>query len=447
MCPQTRFAKSNHATIAYQVTGKGPADLVYVPGWLSSVEHAWQHVPYANFLTNLGSFARLIRFDKRGTGMSDRNGDVPTPEQCMEDLGVVMDEVGSDRAVIYGASEGGFLSMMFAAAHPERTSGLVLCGCFGDFRAPDYPWRRSREEWEAWLSELEDHPESIFDANGAGPSASGDAHTREWFTDYIRYTVSPEAAYEFSQFMFEIDARDVLQRIQVPTLVLHARGDRWSSIENGRYLSERIPNATLVELPGGDHIDWAGNQDRIVGAVQEFLAGVQLGPPTERILTTVMITDIVASTATAARMGDEPWRHLLEQHDALIARQVRRCGGQIVKSTGDGFMVTFDSPTSAIHCAVAAEREVRSLGVRIRAGVHTGECEKHDDVLSGVALHIAARITDQAEADAVWTSRTVKDVVVGSGIRFVEQGSKQLKGVPGDWELYSVDPQSIAALG
>ena len=438
--PPTKFTKSGDVTIAYQVTGSGPPDLVYVPGWISNVEYAWENPAYAHYLHRLASFSRLIRFDKRGTGMSDREVGFATLEQRMDDVRAVMDAVGCQRAGVYGASEGGLFSVLFAATYPERTTALILCGCYAKFSgAPDYPWRRTREEWEHWLQDLEENWGGPFDLSEGAPSVAGDERISDWFAAYLRYSASPKAAMAFTRFAFDIDVREILPTIQVPTLVLHAVGDRWSSIENGRYLAEHIPNATLVELPGDDHIGWAGDHDKIIDEIQEFLTGVRGGPPPERTLMTVLMTDIVDSTATAASIGDARWRQLLEQHNDCIRRQILRYDGKEVNYTGDGFFIVFDGPTKAIHCANAILQDVRSLDISIRAGIHTGECERRGDDLSGLAVHIAARIMSTAKPDAVWTSNTVKDIVVGSGISFTPQGDASLKGVPGNWALFSVD--------
>lgn len=423
--------------IAYKVCGNGSQDILYLPSWPSTVEETSNCPPHINFISKLGSFSRVIHIDK--PRLSDAVSNVPSLTQHADSMRIVMEEIGSEHAVIFGASQSGFLAIMFAATFPERVAGLILHGCFGDFWAPDYPWRRSAKEWADWLNQVVNNTRSSYDQN-ASSSPVGDAmHSSKLLSDYIRHSTTPEMLDEFLQFMFDHGRiRDILPTIKTPTLVMHAIDDRWSNIENGRYLATRLPNATLIELPGSDHLEWLNNQDRIVLEIEEFVRCADAGPPTERVLLTVMITDIVESTATAARIGDESWRLLLRQHDKLIQRHVRQCGGTVVKSTGDGFFVTFDSPTRAIHCALAAGGEVRSLGVRIRVGIHTGECERRGDNLTGLGLHIAARIAEQAEPDTVWTSRSVKDLVVGSGIQFIEEGEKVLKGVPGEWPLFSV---------
>ncbi len=436
---QTKFAKSGDVSIAYQLTGDAPLDLVYVPGWLSNVEYAWEFPRYAGFLNKLAGFSRLIRFDKRGTGMSDRNVGFPTLEQRLEDVRAVMDAAGSERAAIYASSEGGFMSMLFAATYPERTHSLILCGSFPiGHGTPEYPWRRSREEWERWIDDLERNWGGPFDLNEGAPSLAHDDHAREWFASYLRYSAGPSDAILFSRNMIDVDVRSILSTIQVRTLVLQARGDRWSNVENGRYLARCIPNAKLVELPSDDHIDWAADADLIASEIREFVTGTQAGPPTQRTLETVMITDIVESTATAARIGDEDWRSLLDQHDQILRRHVRQFNGNVINSTGDGLLLTFEGPTSAIHCGMAAARDLARLGITIRAGVHTGECEKRGDDLSGLAVHLAARVAAEARPDSIWVSRTVRDLTVGSGIEFVAERTAELKGIPGEWELLSV---------
>jgi pimeloyl-ACP methyl ester carboxylesterase len=440
MRPRTSFAKCGDLSIAYQVTGSGPPDLVYVPGWLSNVEYAWENPRYAHCLKRMSSFARLIRFDKRGTGLSDREVGFATLEQRMEDVRAVMDAVGSERAAVYGTSEGGLFSILFAATYPERTAALILCGAFAKFcGTADYPWRRSKEAWEAWIDRLEEHWGEPFDFSEGAPSLADDAFASEWFAAYLRLSAGPKAAMAFSRITLDADLREILPTIQVPTLILHAVGDRWADIENGRYLAEHIPGAKLVELPGDDHISWAGDGDRVIDEIQEFMTGVRGGPPPERRLMTVLMTDIVDSTATAARIGDTEWRELLDRHNDCVRRQIRRHGGTEANYTGDGFVIVFDGPTRAIRCADDILRDLRPLGIRIRAGIHTGECQGSGAEISGMAINIAARIMSEADADAVWTSNTVKDLVVGSGVAFSARGEVSLKGVPGGWALHAVE--------
>ncbi len=439
MRTQTQFTKSGDVTIAYQVSGQGPIDLVYVPGWLTNIEYEWENPRYAHFFQLLGSFTRLIRFDKRGTGMSDREVGYPTLEQRMDDVRAVMDAVGSERAAIFCMSEGGFLGPLFAATYPERAVALVLLGCFARSTwAPDYPFKPTREDCDAWIENLERDWGGPLDLSEGAPSVAQEDWACQWFAAYLRFGASPRSAINFTRFMLDVDVRDILPSVRVPTLVLQRLGDRWAPPGNGRYLAEHIPKATLVELPGQDHLIWAGDYERIIAETQQFLTGMQAAPPAERTLLTVLMTDIAASTATAAKLGDHSWRHLLEQHDTIVRRQVKAVGGREVKAMGDGFLLTFDGPTAAIACANSIHKQVKALGLKVRAAIHTGECERRGEDLSGIAVHIASRILDRAQPGATWVSSTVKDLIVGSGIEFIEEGKEGLKGVPGTWSLFSV---------
>ncbi len=438
MRPRTKYAKSGDIHIAYQVLGEGPRDLVYVPGWVSHVEYAWEDPSYAQFLRRLSTFSRLILFDKRGTGLSDRDVGYPTLEQRMDDVRAVMDAVGSERAAILGTSEGGNMSTLFAATYPERTAALVLFGCFAKrIWARDYPWAPTVEEREAWLDTLERDWGEGLDLEYLAPSRAEDEDFRAWLSAYLRFGASPRAAVALGRLNSDIDIRDVLPAIHVPTLILHRIGDRHAKVEGARYMAERIPNAKLVELPGEDHLVWTGGQDAVVDEIEEFLTGVRHGPDPDRVLLTVLFTDIVESTATAAKLGDRDWRELLERHDAIVRKHIGRCRGREVNTTGDGFLAAFDGPGRAIHCAAAIRDEVGALGLAIRAGLHTGECERRGDDLSGIAVHLAARVLGKAGAGEILVSSTVKDLVVGSGIDFAERGEESLKGVPGTWRLFA----------
>ena len=437
--PQTQFTKSGDATIAYQVTGKGPIDLVYIPGWVTNIEYEWENPRYAHFYELLGSFARLIRFDKRGTGMSDRQVGYPTLENRMEDVRAVMDAVGSERAAILCISEGGQLGMLFAATYPDRCAALILLGCFArETWAPDLPFNTRREVFDDWLNDLEQEWGGPIELSDLAPSIADEEWARQWFAASLRYGASPGSAIEYTRLMLDVDVSDILSGVRVPTLVLHRLGDRAVQIGNGRYLAEHIPNATLVELPGEDHLIWAGDYERVVAEAQVFLTGMRAVAAPERVLLTVLMTDIAGSTVKASQLGDHSWRHLLEQHDAMVRRQLQAYKGHEIKATGDGFLLTFDGPTMAIACAASVHGEVKALGLEVRAAVHTGECERRGEDLSGIAVHIASRILDKATPGATWVSSTVKDLVVGSGIEFVEEATESLKGVPGDWMLFSV---------
>jgi pimeloyl-ACP methyl ester carboxylesterase len=439
MPPRTQYAKSGEISIAYQVLGNGPVDLVYAQGWLSHIELAWENPDYARFLTRLGSFARLIRFDRRGMGLSDRDVGSSTLEERVDDIRAVMDAVDSSRAAILAVSEAGYMATMFAATHPERTSSLILCGSFAKgCAAHDYPWTMTMEEREAESDALQASWSEPFNLDEAAPSVAHDQACREWLGAYLRSAASPGAVRSLNRLIAEMDVRSILPTIRVPTLVLHRTGDRWINVAEGRYLAEHIPGARFVELPGDDHIPWWGEQDRLMGEIQEFVTGVRTGAPTERVLLTVLVTDIVGSTERAAAVGDRKWKDQLQAHDAAVRRQLRNFEGQEINTTGDGFILSFMGPTRAIQCAQSIIRELQHLGISVRIGLHTGECERRGKDISGLALHIASRIVDKSSPQHILVSSTVKELVVGSGINFSMEGTHSLKGVPGEWPLYGV---------
>ena len=441
MTGQTRYTKCGDLAIAYQVTGEGPVDLVYAHGWLSHLEQAWESERYARFLNRLGGFSRLIRFDRRGVGLSDRHVPPSTLEQRSDDIIAVMDAAHSKRAALFGVSEGGFMSVMFAATHPERVSALILCGCFAKHSwSPDYPWGEKRDAREARIEAFINSWGEPFVLDQVAPSVAYDAKERAWFGRFLRNAGSPGAAKALSDLNYEIDMRAVLPSVRVPTLVLHRKGDRWYTEDEARYLADNIPGATLKILPGDDHLPWYGDQEQVAGEIQEFLTGARHSPVSERVLLTVLVTDIVGSTETAAALGDRRWKELLEAHDGIVRRTVASFAGQEINTTGDGFILAFTGPTRAIQCAQAIAAGVAGLGVKVRAGLHTGECERRGRDLSGLAVHIAARIAQAASPGAILTSGTVKDLVVGSGTKFAASGTHALKGVPDEWPLYAVMP-------
>jgi pimeloyl-ACP methyl ester carboxylesterase len=440
MPARTLYTKSGNVSIAYQVIGEGPIDLVYAAGWISNVEYAWENPDYARFLRHLASFSRLIRFDKRGTGLSDRDVGLSTLEQRVDDIRAVMDAVGSERAALFGTSEGGYMSAMFAATHPERTIALVLHGSYArESWAPDYPWGRTPEKYfKTWHTDLEKQWGEPFQLDEAAPTMTNDEAARSWFGAYLRNSASLSAAIALADWNFEVDIRGILPSIRVPTLVLHRSGDRWYSIGEAQYLADHIPGAKLVVLSGDNHIAWWGDQERLIGEIQEFLTGKRQTPPTERVLLTVVVTDIVGSTEKAAQMGDQKWKEVLNLHDTAVRRELNSFGGQEINTTGDGFILAFTGPTRAIQCAQAIKQGLGRLGLSMRAGLHTGECERRGSDLSGIAVHVASRISSKGEADDILVSNTVKDLVVGSGIDFTARGAHALKGVPGEWSLYAV---------
>lgn len=440
MRPNIQYAKCGDLNVAYQAVGNGPLDIIYVPGWVSNLDFAWLYPDMAHVLERLSSFARLILFDKRGTGLSDRNVGFPTLDDRMEDVHAVMNAVGSKRAVLIGTSEGGNMSMLFAATYPERTAGVVLFGCYAKGTwSEDYPWARTREQTEEDLIAVARDWGGAFDLSNAAPSLANDSEQREWVAAYFRNGASVQDAISLWRWGTEIDVRDILGTIHVPTLVLHRTGDRWIDVRAGRDIADRIAGAKWVELPGDDHLIWAGDSDRVLDEIQQFLTGVRPPPASERVLLTVLFTDIVGSTSLAIEMGDRRWKELLQRHDDVVRAELRRFDGTEVKTTGDGFLASFQGPSRAIQCATAIRDQAAALGLRLRAAVHTGECEKRGDDLSGIAVHLAARLLEHADAAEVVTSRTVKDLVVGSGIVFEERGKVTLRNIPGIWELYSAN--------
>jgi len=438
--PKTQYTKSGDLHIAYQVTGTGPLDLVFVPGFVSHLECQWEHPWSARFFERLGSFSRLIRFDKRGTGLSDRVGGIPTLEQRMDDVRAVMDAVGSQRAALVGISEGGPMSLLFAATYPERTSALVLYGSYARRAwAPDHEAGRTEQEWRAMIDTIE---KGWGEGGGLddlwGPSAAGDERYQQWAATYRRLAASPGAAVAVMQMNKEIDVRPILPAVRVPTLVVHRAGDRVVRTEQARYLAEHVPGARLVELPGIDHTPWVGDADAILDEIEEFLTGTRHEAEVDRVLATVLFTDIVGSTERAAALGDRKWRDLLDGYYALARRELTRFRGREVDTAGDGFFAAFDGPARGIRCAQAISAGVRPLGIEVRAGLHTGECEVIGDKVGGIAVHIGARVAGLAKPSEVLVSNTVKDLVAGSGLSFEERGAHTLKGVPGEWRLYAL---------
>ncbi len=436
---ETRYARSGDTSVAYQVLGRGPIDLVYVPGFLSHLEWNWQYPPIARFLERLASFARLIVLDKRGTGLSDPVEGVPTLEERMDDVRAVMDAVGSEQAALFGVADGGPLCLLFAATYPERTSALALYACLAKFTQDrEYPWGWTPAGIQIYLTASEPEWGTGVGAEHLAPSLAADEAYRRWFARLLRLSASPRMALALLRMNAEIDVRAVLPSVRVPTLVLHRSDDLFVAAGHGAYLAERIPGATFVALPGDDHWPWAGDSDAVVAHLQEFTTGVRWAPERDRVLTTVLFTDIVGSTERAMGEGDRRWRELLEEHRALVRREIERFRGREIETVGDGFLASFDGPARAIRCACAIADAVRPLGLEIRAGIHTGECEVLGERLAGIAVHIGARVAAQAAPGEVLVSRTVRDLVAGSGIDFHDRGSHELKGLPGEHQLFAV---------
>jgi pimeloyl-ACP methyl ester carboxylesterase/class 3 adenylate cyclase len=439
--PSTQYAKSGDASIAYQVVGDGPLDLVLVLGFSTHVELQWESPVFERFFERLASFSRLILFDKRGTGLSDPVTEVPTLEQRADDVRAVMDAAGSERATLFGISEGGPMSVLFAATHPERVSALVLYGAMGrTTEAPDYPWASPAEALRESAAEFiapywGQQPEGMVEL--FSPSLAGDPQAVEFTGRMERSSASPAMVQQIFEMFLDIDVRAILPTIHVPTLVLHRRGDRVVNRRAGEELAKRIPDATYVELPGIDHVPWAGDQEPVLGEIEEFLTGARTAPEPDRVLATVMFTDIVGSTERAAEFGDARWRELLAAHQEAVRRELARFRGHEVKTLGDGCLATFDGPARAVHCGAAIVKAARSQDVEVRIGMHCGEVELMDEDVGGIAVHIAARIGALADAGEVLVSSTVKDLVAGSEIRFEDRGTTELRGVPDEWRLFA----------
>jgi pimeloyl-ACP methyl ester carboxylesterase len=438
--PETRYAKTADGVhIAYQVLGDGPFDLVVITGYVSNVELAWDDPEIAEFLRSLASFSRLIQFDRRGLGLSDPVQGAPTIEDRMQDVRAVMDAAGSERAALLGISEGGPMSMVFAATYPERVSALVLYGSFARMTEADgYPWGYPSETFEQFVDAKIASWGGDDTVDFFAPSRARDSEFRRRWAAFERRATSPGAYRSLMQMNADTDVRDILPSIRVPTLVLHRSDDIPIRVGNGRYLSEHIAGARFVELPGEDHFFFVGDTSRLLDEVEEFLTGRRSVHEQDRVLATVLFTDIVASTEEAARLGDTAWRKLLDFHDTLTRREVDRWRGRLVKSTGDGALATFDGPARAIRCAASLQAALRGQQVRTRAGLHTGEIELRGDDIGGIGVHIAARVEALAEPDQVLVTKTVTDLVAGSGISFADRGLHDLKGVPGSWQLFAV---------
>lgn len=443
--PSTRYAKAGDVHIAYQVVGDGPFDLVFVPGILSHVDLWWEDPQTAHFFRRLASFSRLILFDKRGLGLSDRQAGSPTLEERMDDIRAVMDAAGSESAAILGVSEGGPLSLLFTATHPNRCRALVLLGAFARMsRSHDYPIGPG----EHVILETFDECARQWGQPGSmrllAPSLWSQHGARTSWSRFERSAASPGAIRTAIRMILQIDTRHLLPQIGAPTLVMHRAGDRAIPAASGRYLAERIPGARYVELPGEDHAFWI-DADPILGEIQEFLTGTRVPVGTDRVLATVLFTDIVDSTRRAAELGDRRWAELVERHHVATHRQIERFRGRVVDTAGDGLLATFDGPARAIRCAATIRRELDRMGIAIRAGLHTGECELVGDKVRGIAVHIGARVAAEARAGEILVSSTVRDLVAGSGIGFEDRGVRALKGMPDPWRLLAVlEPDDTA---
>jgi class 3 adenylate cyclase/pimeloyl-ACP methyl ester carboxylesterase len=442
MAPTTRYARSGDASIAYHVTGEGALDLLFLPGWISQIEQLWDAPAMRRFLERLAVFNRLILFDRRGTGLSDRVVDEHTLEQDAQDALAVLDAAGSERAALFTYSTGGLVGALLAADYPERVGALIMYASVARTSwAPDYDWALTPEEREA-LAERNfggwgetDNPV----LRSLAPSMAEDPALAEWFARMQRLAASPAEAQTMSKALVDLDVRETLPHIRVPTLVMHRHGDQAWDVRHSRYLADHVPGARYVELEGIDSFPFVGDSDAIVEEIEEFLTGGRRGGELARALLTVMFTDIVDATARAARLGDGRWRDLLAHHDAEVRAQLTRFGGREVKTVGDGFLATFEGPPSrALRCALAITAAARELGVEVRIGMHTGECELIGDDVGGMAVHIASRVNGLAAPGEVLVSGTVFGTVVGGPFAFEDRGFHELKGVPGRWPLFAL---------
>ena len=437
--PAISYARSGDVHVAYQVVGEGPVDIVFVEGSITNRHLQWEAPLYRRFVERVGSFARVILFDKRGMGLSDRV-QAGTLEERMDDVRAVMDAVGSERAALIGESEGGPLSMLFAAAHPERTLALILAGAeVKEEITEDWPWGEStREAFEESMTTLAERWSRAPSSLRILLSSSGDdPQLLEWYARLKVQSASPAAAEVFLRMAHDIDVRDVAPAIRVPTLILHSTGDQVCHVENGRFLARTIPGARFVELPGSDHVMYGELADLALAEIREFLTGVREGPEPERVLATVLFTDLVGSTERARELGDRRWRDLLERHHKAVRSQLTRFSGREIDTAGDGFLAAFDGPARAIRCAQAIVSAVDAIGLAVRAGVHTGECEVLGEKLAGLAVHVGARVAAQAGPGQVLVSSTVRDLIAGSGIELEDRGLYALKGIDEERRLYA----------
>lgn len=430
----THYVKSGGINIAYQVTGDGPIDLIYVPGWVSNLDLAWSSPRLSHLLHRLGTFSRLIRMDKRGTGLSDRSVGLPTLEERMEDMRAVLDAVGSKRTALFGSSEGGPMCMLFAATYPERTAALVLNGTYARGRwSKDYPWARTNEQVEEDLAAVERQWGEPADMSNAAPSLMNDSSEREWFAAYLRNSASPADAIALWRWGTEIDIRDILPTIHVPALIVQTTGDRWVKPEEGRYLATHIEGARYIELAGRDHVIWGENSDRLVDEIQSFVTSALPAAPGERVLVSVLLLEMSSPPSCP---GADP----VERHADEIRAELLTAEGRQIRHSEHGFLAVFQRPTRSIQCAIAIRHRLRQSGLDVRCAVHTGECEKRGDDFSGIAIELTSRLLENAGPGEVIASRTVRDLVIGSGLAFEEHGEVEIAGLPGSLQLFSVEP-------
>jgi pimeloyl-ACP methyl ester carboxylesterase/DNA-binding winged helix-turn-helix (wHTH) protein/class 3 adenylate cyclase len=438
--PETRYVENGDVNIAYQVVGEGDMDIVFVMGWISHLEYFWKHHSFAAFLNRLASFSRLILFDKRGTGLSDRVplSELPTLEQRMEDVHAVLDAVGSERAVLIGVSEGGPMCALFAATYPERTTALVMIGTYAKrIREEDYPWGVSPEDREKFFELMRRDWGKPVGIEERAPSMAADEEFRQWWAEYLRMGASPGAAVALTKMNAEIDVRDVLPLVRVPTLVLHRTGDLCLKVEEGRFVASLIPASKYVELEGVDHLPFVGNQDEILDEIEEFLTGMRHAEEYDRVLATVMSVEIVDPAMQALEITD--WEAFLQRSGVYVRRQIELFKGREVSFDENGLLAVFDGPARAIRCAMAINESARRLNISVKTGLHTGECEVRGDAYSGTAVELAQKIADEARLGEILASRTVKDLTAGSGIKFTEIGVKSFPEIAGEWRVFTVN--------
>lgn len=442
MKPKTQYAKSGKLSIAFQIIGKGPVDLIYVPGWVSNIDNLWDDSKMSEFLTKLTNFSRLILFDKRGTGLSDRENELSTLEERMDDIRNVMDAASSERAVLFGHSEGGTVSTLFAATYPQRTVALITFGVFAKRKySVDYPWAPTKEEREKFYTLIQ---EEWGNGQKMGldllmPSLANDSNYIEWYAGYIRSAASPGAALALARMNTEADITQILSSVKVPTLVLHRTGDKDSNVEEGKYIAAHIPDAKFVELPGNDHLFWVGDTYSVIAEIEEFITGIRPSKIFDRVLFTILFTDIVSSTQHLSKHGDKKWIEILETHNEIVRKELTRFNGKEIKSTGDGFLATFDGPSRAVRCADAIRKAIKILNIEITAGIHIGECEIFDEHdIGGVAVHIAARVLKKARPNQILITMTVKHLLGGTGLEFSDLGEFSLKGIDDNYRLYAL---------
>jgi class 3 adenylate cyclase len=434
--------RSDGRRVAYQLVGDGDLDLVFLFGWPTHLGLMWENPSFAGFLGKLASFSRLILFDRVGGGLSDRGGAAPVFEDEMDDVRAVLAAVGSERAALFGCHSGGRLALLLAATYPDAVSAVVTFGSHpATLRDDDYPWGSTPEQHQQLLALIGDGETLDEDMvlSMVAPLEATDPSVRHWFRMFAMSGATLAEQYEGIRALGPVDIRGLLGLVQAPVLVLHRTGDRVADVRASRYMAERVPGARFVELPGDDHFPFFGDQDRVVAETQEFLTGATPVVEPDRVLATVLFTDVVDSTRLAAQLGDRRWHRVLVDQQEAVRRQLDRFRGREVKTTGDGFLATFDGPARAIRAADALRAGLRELELEVRVGLHTGECELLDEDIGGIAVHIAARVLGRAGSGEILCSRTVKDLVAGSGFSFADRGSHRLKGIPDDWQLYAVE--------